>query len=262
MILFRTVRFFKYILLARHCMGHGIHSPFVFDLVKRVFRKKTDHDIIYAIEKIRMKLINDKQRILVQDLGSGNNLYKTESRRISDIARYSPVTKKYGRLLSNLASEFGKPMIIELGTSFGISTMYMAASCNDTIIYTIEGCPGIAKIAKQNFDEAGLTNIKLIEGSFDEVLPDLLTIGVSPGMVFIDGNHRKAPLLKYFRQIAEISGSNTVIIIDDINYSKEMAEAWKEIKLHMKVSVSIETGRMGVIFFREGINHKDYIIRY
>ena len=55
-----------------------------------------------------------------------------------------------------------------------------------------------------------------------------------PGLVFIDGNHRKEPVIKYFNQMAEISDSKTVIIIDDINYSKEMAEAWDEIKLHKR----------------------------
>ena len=70
---------------------------------------------------------------------------------MSEIARYSPVPEKYGILLSNFASEFGKHLIIELGTSFGISTMYMAASCPEAVVYTIEGCPETAAIAEQNF---------------------------------------------------------------------------------------------------------------
>ncbi len=91
----------------------------------------------------------------------------------------------------------------------------------------------------------------------------LTNTGIKPGLVFIDGNHRKEPVLKYFNQIAEISDNKTVIIIDDIYYSKEMEEAWNEIKqLHEKVSVTIDIFRMGIVFFREGINHNNYIIRY
>ena len=33
--------------------------------------------------------------------------------------------------------------------------MYMASSCHDTIVYTIEGCPETAEIADENFNEAG-----------------------------------------------------------------------------------------------------------
>jgi len=262
MIFFNAAKYLKYILLSHHREGHGIHSPFVFDLVSRVFRNKIDPDIVCTIEKVRKKMISDRRFILVKDLGSRSQLLKTNLRRVSDIARYSPVPGKYGELLSKMAAEFGKPLIIEFGTSLGISTMYMAASCTDTTVYTIEGCPATAEIARHNFTEAGLNNIKIFEGPFDEVLPGFANSGVKAGLVFIDGNHRKEPVIKYFNQMAELSDDKTVIIIDDINYSNEMTEAWNEIKLHEKVSLSVDIFRMGMIFFRQGINHNNYIIRY
>ena len=262
MIFFRSVKYLKYILFSRHRKGHGIHSPFVFDLVTRVFRNKTDPDIILKVEQIRKKMIADRRTILVHDLGSRSESSKEYLRRVSDIAKNSPVTGKYGKFLSKMAAEFGNPLIIELGTSLGISAMFMAASCKETLLVTIEGCPATAEIAKQNFIEAGIETIKIIVSSFDEVLPGVLEDGVKPGLVFIDGNHRKEPVIKYFNQIAEISDSRTAVIIDDISYSGEMAEAWNEIKLHKKVSVSIDINRMGILFFREGINHNNYIIRY
>jgi predicted O-methyltransferase YrrM len=262
MIFFRALNYLNYILRSRHRKGHGIHSPFVFDLVSRVFRNKIDPSIAMTVEQIRIKMISDKRSILVHDLGSRSDLLKTNMRRVAEIARYSPVSKKYGMLLSKMAAEFGKPLIIELGTSFGISTMYMAFSCTEATVCTIEGCHATAEIARQNFIEAGLSNIKIIEGSFEEVLQGLVDNGIKPGMVFIDGNHRKEPVMKYFNRIAELSDTGTVIIIDDINYSKEMAETWNEIKIHRKVSVSIDLFRIGILFFREGINHNNYIIRY
>jgi predicted O-methyltransferase YrrM len=262
MFFFRSVKYLKYILLSHHRRGHGLHSPFVFDLVSRVFRNITDCDIVFKVEQIRKKMIADRRTILVHDLGSRAESSKEYLRRVSDIAKKSPVTGKYGKFLSNMAAEFGNPLIIELGTSLGISTMYMAASCNETLLLTIEGCQATAAIAKQNFIEAGIETIKIINGSFDEMLPAVLAGGVKPGLVFIDGNHRKEPVIKYFNQIAGISDNRTAVIVDDISYSREMAEAWNEIKLHKKVSVSIDINRMGILFFREGINHNSYIIRY
>ena len=261
MMLRRVAKYLTYIILSRHRAGHGIHSPFVFGLINHLFRNKTDNHIVSSIEKIRKRLRSDHRYINVTDLGSGPVKHKNISRKVSDIIKYSAVSKKHGALLSSLAAEFGNQLIVEFGTSFGISTMYMAASTVATV-FTIEGCKETAEIARQNFKEAGLNNIKLFEGPFDEVLPDLEETCVSPGLVFIDGNHRKGPVVKYFNKLAEISSGKTVIIIDDINYSNEMAEAWNEIKLHEKVSVSIDLFRMGIVFFREGINHNDYIIRY
>jgi predicted O-methyltransferase YrrM len=230
--------------------------------VSRIFRNRTDPSIVSTVEQIRKKLKSDKRSILVKDLGSRSELSDVSLRRVSDIARNSPVPGKYGRLLSSLAAEFGKPMIIELGTSLGISTMYMAASCSDAHLITVEGCPATAAIAKQNFIEAGIENVEVLVGSFDEILPGFERIGIKPGLVFIDGNHRKEPVVKYFKLLAELSDSRTVIIIDDINYSKEMSEAWCEIKLHDKVTVSMDLHRIGILFFRQAINHNDYIIRY
>lgn len=262
MIFFRATRYLKYILLSRHRKGHGIHSPFVFDLISRIFRNKIDPDIVCTIEMIRKKMISDQRSIIVNDLGSGSERLKTNVRKVSQIARYAPVKRKYGILLSNMAAEFGEPLIVEFGTSFGISTMYMASGCPHAKIKTIEGCRETSEIAKQNINEAGIRNVEVITGSFDEILPVILDKSNTPGLVFIDGDHRKEPVIRYFTQIAKRSDSKTVIIIDDINYSKEMEEAWEEIKRFDKVSVSVDIFRMGIVFFREGIVHNDYIIRY
>jgi predicted O-methyltransferase YrrM len=260
MIFYRTSKYLKYILLSRHARGHGIHSPFIFNLITKVFRKKIDQSLVSKVEQIRTKMMSDRSMILVNDLGSKSS--EDKIRKVSDIARSSPVTPKYGRLLANMAAEFGRPLIIELGTSLGISTLYMASACNDTPIITIEGCTETAALAKQNFVEAGFNNITVLEGSFDEVLSKLSASDVKPGLIFIDGDHRKEAVLKYFSILSEISDSKTVFILDDIDYSREMAEAWSELKLHKKVSVSVDIFRMGILFFKEGISHNSYVIRY
>lgn len=262
MIFFRTFKYLKYNLLAKHRKGHGIHSPFIFNLVSKVFRNKTDCDVVCSIEKVRKKLKSDHRLIRVNDLGTGKDKRTTKIRKVSEIARYSPVPSKYGQLLSNLASEFGKPMIVELGTSFGISTMYLASGSPESVVYTIEGSGEIAEIAKSNFAGAGLKNITSLTGSFDEMLPEVFKNSVKPGLVFIDGDHSKEPLLRYFRRIAEVSDNNTVIVIDDIYYSKEMEEAWNEIKNNEKVSVAVDIFRMGIVFFRKGITLQNYIVRH
>lgn len=258
----RILKYLNYKLLSHHRLGHGIHSPFVYDLVSRVFRNKIDRHDVYNIEQIRKRMLSDKRTISVNDLGFGSLSSKKKRRKVLEIARHSPVSGKYGILLSNMVAEFGGKMIIELGTSLGISSMYMAAFKPDATIFTIEGSNEIAGIARQNFVEAKLPNIKLIEGSFDDVLPKLLSEQNCPALVFIDGNHRKEPLLKYFNLIIENSDSNTVVIIDDINYSAEMNEAWTELRQNTKVGVSIDLFQMGILFFREGISRAAYTIRY
>jgi predicted O-methyltransferase YrrM len=262
LIFFRVSGYLKYIFVAKNRKGHGIHSPFVFDLVSRVFRNRTDPAVVYSIEKIRKREMSDKRVIDVRDFGTGSENKPNNFKKVSDIARHTAVPEKYGMLLANMAAEFGRQLIIEFGTSFGISTMYMAASCREALVLTMEGCPATAEIAGLNFKEAGLKNIILKVGPFADIIPEIISQGIRPGLVFIDGDHRKKPLLDYFEKMAEISDNNTVIIIDDINYSREMQEAWNEIQLSAKVSMTVDIFRMGIVFFREGIERKNYIIRY
>jgi len=262
MFFFRTLKYLKYLLFSRHSKGHGIHSPFVFDLVSGVFRNKIDPGIVLIIENIRKKLISDNRIINVLDLGAGPSMNKSSLRKVSDIVKYSAVPAKYGILLSNLATEFGKPAIVEFGTSMGISTMYLASGCREAPVYTMEGCPSISKLAGENFREAGLDNIRQMTGSFDDLLPELWNKVIRPGLVFIDGNHRKGPVVRYFSEMARISGKDTVIAIDDIHLSKEMENAWTIIKQYENTSFTIDLFRMGLVFFREGMDHIDYVIRY
>jgi predicted O-methyltransferase YrrM len=262
MFFYRILKYLRYFLFSRHGKGYGIHSPFVFDLVSRIFRNKIDRNVVLMVESIRMKNISDTRIINVIDLGAGPSMKKKSLRKVSDIAKYTAVPLKYGILLSNLAAEFGKPCIVEFGTSLGISTMYLSAGCRESNVYTMEGCPSLSRLAVENFRTAGLDNIILMTGSFDELLPELVNKGIKPGLVFIDGDHRKEPLLSYFNQIARISATDTVIVIDDIHMSYEMEQAWFEVKQHEKVSFTIDIFRMGLVFFREGMNHFNYVIRY
>jgi predicted O-methyltransferase YrrM len=126
----------------------------------------------------------------------------------------------------------------------------------------MEGCQSVSEIAIENFKQAGLNNINVLTGSFDEMLSEAISSDVKPGLVFIDGNHRKEPVLKYFSQISAVSGNNTVVIIDDIYLSKDMESAWNEIKHSERVTLTIDLFRMGIVFFREGITYQNYTIRY
>ncbi len=259
---FSGIRYLRYLLISRHFRGHGIHSPFVFDLVSRIFRNKINPAIVLLTEDIRKKLRADKRDILVTDLGAGSAKMKGNLRKVSEIARYSAVPQKYCNLLANMAVEFGNRSILELGTSLGMSTMYLAAARPDTPVYTIEGCPAVSAIARDNFSIAGLENISLLNGSFEDMLPVLREQGVKPGLVFIDGNHRKEPVLKYFSYIMEMTDNDSVVIIDDIHISEGMEEAWSEISKMDKVSCTIDICRMGIVFFRQGMSHFNYVIKY
>ncbi len=257
-----VLKYLKYFLFSRHRRGYGIHSPFVFNLVSVIFRNKIEADVVCSIEAIRRNMISNPGTIVVNDLGAGSKKMKSNLRKVSDIARYSAVSKKYGILLANLSKAFGGQFVLEFGTSLGISTMYMAATCPESKVCTMEGCAATSALASENFREAGLTNIRSYTGAFDDLLPVIKGENSSPGLVFIDGNHSKEPLLSYFYKVVDMSDQNTVVVIDDIYSSQTMAEAWGEIKKHRAVTLTVDIYRMGIVFFRETGDHFHYVIRH
>lgn len=252
----------KYYLFSRHKYGYGIHSPFVYGIVKDLFKRNYVNKETHRVEEIRKELKKSGKWINYSDYGSKSDRNNDKQNKISTIISKSAIKKKYGELLFQLVRKFKPGNIMELGTSFGMSTMYMAIAGPDVKINTIEGCVEKAKIAERNFNKLNLKNIKLSKGKFDDVLPGIINRTGKLDMVFFDGNHRREPTLRYFDICLTKAHEGSVFIFDDINWSSEMKQAWQEIKLNRKVSVTIDLFFMGLVFFKNDCAKQNYVIRY
>lgn len=209
-------------------------------------------------------LLRDQRYTTRTDLGAKapDFPWQKEILPVKTIARRFSVSPDFGRLLFRLSRHFQPDLTLELGTSLGISTAYMALGNPQGTIITIEGCPEIAKDAHQNFEKLGIRNIDQRTGNFDKVLPDILGEVASLDMIFIDGNHKKDATLDYFRQCLQHINSNSVLIFDDIHWSDGMQAAWFEIKHHPRVRITIDLFQMGLVFFREGLSKEDFILLF
>lgn len=214
-----------------------------------------------AAEETRRALRGSRQSLLVTDYGSGGLKRRQYEKKVSLIARHSGKDKKAGRMLHRLAHCFSPAVVLELGTSLGIGTLYLRTAVPGADLHTLEGCPATAALAAKNFDQAGFDDIRIHVGPFDETLPGLLASGLRPDFVFIDGNHLPEPTIRYFELLLQYSGPETVMIFDDIHWSKGMEEAWRQITRHPSVRVSIDLFQMGLVFFRPGLSPERYILR-
>ena len=255
-------QYLYYKLFARHKYGHGIHSPFLYDFIRNVLNNKSKADIFKKIEDYRKHLFKRKESIKLKDFGAGNEGTVKKSRRLSEIAHSSPVNYKFGKMLYHLSAHFNTGTIIELGTSVGISTMYLAAGNPAAKVITIEGDKEIALLAEKEFRKQEFDKIEIIIDSFDNVLPDLDTAIKLPLIVFIDGNHKKDATVNYFNFFLERADSESILILDDIRWSKEMREAWKCIQSDIRVSLTVDLFFMGIIFLRKNMPKQNFIIKF
>lgn len=242
---------------------HAVHSPFVYSLIEDVLRDKRKFYAFSQVENRRRELLKDDRTIQITDLGAGSSLQRRTERRVWDLAKYAAKSPKYGQLLFRLANHFQPKTILELGTSLGISTAYLGLSNPNARVVTLEGCPEISNLASDTFQKLGLENIKLIPGNFDDTLGPALLQLPRLDLGFIDGNHRKEPTLRYFAQCMTQVHQDSLLIFDDIHWTSDMEEAWKEITAHPAVSLSIDLFFMGLVFFKQEFREKQhFILRY
>lgn len=251
-------KYFNYYLNAQNGKGHGVHSPFVFDFIIHVLNDKKKYKSYQRIEPLRQQLLSNDDTIEVEDFGAGSAVIPFKNRSIKDIASSSLKKKKYAQLLFRIAHYYQTSNIIELGTSFGISTCYLASANNHSKVLTFEGAHHIAKIALNNFKQAGLDNIELIEGNFEKTLPSAIDKIENVDLLFIDGNHRKKATLTYFNLFLKKSNSQSIFIFDDIHWSEEMEEAWKVIQQHDSVTMTIDLFFIGIVLFKKDFKVKQH----
>jgi predicted O-methyltransferase YrrM len=237
-----------------------MHSPFVFELIDKVFIDDRNFYVFPLIEAAREDLLYNNNIIEVTDFGAGSRVNKNYSRTISSIAKSALKPPKFGQLLFRLVNHFGSSTILELGTSLGITTSYLAAANHNSLVITMEGAPEIAKQAERHFQHIGLNNIEQVVGNFDSTLANVLQKNKTFDFVFIDGNHRYEPTLRYFNMMKPNLHEYSVLVFDDIHWSKEMEQAWAAIKNDESVTLTIDLFFIGLVFFRKEQKRKQHFI--
>lgn len=253
-------KYLRYYISASNGKGHGMHSPFVFDFVQKVLNDRQQYPAYEAVESLRERLLKDQRVLQVLDLGAGSGLNASNQRKVADIARHAAKPRKLGQLLFRIVQHYRPQTLLELGTSLGISSAYLALARPESSLITIEGSPAIAATAEENFKSIPVKNIQLITGNFDDRLPELLQKIPVVDFAFVDGNHRQAPTIRYFEALLEKTGNDSILIFDDIHWSREMEAAWEQIKAHPAVRCTIDLFFIGIVLFRQEFHEKQHFI--
>jgi predicted O-methyltransferase YrrM len=281
--LFQIIAYIKY--LFRSTNQHGVHSPFVYDLLTKCLYRREPKPGFGVIDNYIQTILKDHRTIRIKDFGAGSRVFKSDERKVSAIARNAGISRKRAFLLNKLTSYFNIYTALELGTSVGISSAAIAAG-NKVALTTLEGCPETAKVASEYFERFGIDNIEVKIGEFESLLKmensqiinsKLQTIPepqptdnqqptnhirkLTTDLIYFDGNHQKQATLHYFHQLLPLAHNDSVFIFDDIHWSKGMEEAWEEIKGHPEVRVSIDSFFWGIVFFRREQKKEHFTIR-
>jgi predicted O-methyltransferase YrrM len=258
-LLFSVQSYLKFLWNSKN--QHGVHSPFVFDLVTKCFYDKTSKSEYATLKKFRDELLLNRSSIEVTDFGAGSKVFKSNKRPISKIAKTAGISTRRAELLFRVLHYFQPNSILEIGTSLGLATSALSMGNPKAKITTLEGCQETAKISQKQFEKFQLHNIQSEVTEFSVFLQNYQLSIVNYQLIYFDGNHSKEATLQYFELLLPTITNETVCIFDDIHWSASMTEAWETIKKHPKVKVTIDTFQWGFVFFRNEQEKEHFTIR-
>ena len=244
---------------------HGVHSPFVFDLVTKCFYDKKKYSEYSILKNYRKSLLENKNYIEVADFGAGSKIFKSNNRQISKIAKTAGISEKRAQLLFRIVRYFQSNFILEIGTSLGLATSALALGSRNfetkVKIKTLEGCPNTMNQCQLELQKFNFNTIDCVNAEFSSYLENLKPETLNPKLIYFDGNHSKKATLDYFELLLPTITNESIWIFDDIHWSSEMEEAWTTIKQHSKVTVTIDTFQWGIVFFRIEQEKEHFVIR-
>jgi len=238
---------------------HGVHSPFVYDFVDNCLRENASKIVYKRFKIYKKQLLENNSIIEVRDYGAGSKKLNNQ-RKIKDIAKISGVSARYGKLLFKLVSHYQPKTTLELGTSLGIGTFMLANGNPNGKVITVEGCPANSLIAKKKHKIFGSENIDFVVSDFVSFLKTYE--GPKFDFVFIDGDHRSEKLKEQLEFLKNHVHDETIILLDDIRWNKDMLYAWNELVSKDKYHLSIDLFKMGIIMLRNHQEKEHFVIRY
>ena len=130
-------RYIKYFFTAKN--KHSAQAPFLYEFITKVLNKNADDENCKRIEQLRKELCRSDQTIKITDFGAGSHINDSKTRKIKDVAKNSAKNSKFGKLLYQIVKYYKPKNILELGTSFGISTCYLAKANSGGKVFTFDG---------------------------------------------------------------------------------------------------------------------------
>lgn len=207
---------------------YGIHSPFVYEFMRKVLNdsgSNRDYDTIYRISRLL-----DKRKHI--------NYY----------------LRKRSRLLYRMVRYFEPDSVVSFGKTSALNTAAMALGHLQSKVYLEESTDFL-----DTLNSMGVVNVSLIQPEeFDSEHFKQL----NSGFVFFGHNSFEDDTWDYLGDCLNHKTSDSVFIFEGIHRTRDMEDAWEEIKGNEDVSVTFDLYCVGVVFFREGIEKQDFVLKY
>lgn len=245
----------------RYRRGYGVHSPFVFNLITKVIEERCSYYSFNDIELIRKQLLFRDEVIPCPDR---RRRRKGQMRncKIGDIVAREAIKPKHGALLFRLANYFKPQNILQVGTSVGLSTLYLTSYATELRCIALEECPELASVARITFEKAARNPVDLRTGDYRELLSGALNELGMVDFVFFNALSEQQNNAWLFNECMKQAHDGSVFVFEGIKTSRKMRELWEYIGGHPDVTVTVDLYSMGIVFFNKKLHKRNYIVYF
>lgn len=252
----KITSFFCFIIKSKN--EHGVHSPFVFDLITSCFYKKKDKNDLTIFLNYKKKLSRNSSLLEISNFNFISNLLFSNKRKRSRIIENLGISNGRAGLLINIIQYLKPKSILEIGTSLGIVTVALSSAQESSKITTLDENEKTVNIIREMFKKNTFKNVKFLAGNFDITLPQALN---NSDFIYFKVKNINETTLKYFEFSLTYIHNDSVILFENIHSDKESEKIWNHIKNNKKVTVTIDTFFWGFVFFRKEQEKEHFIIR-
>ena len=207
---------------------YSIHSPFVYDFMRKVLNdsgSNRDYDTIYRIARLL-----DKRKHV-------NFLLRKQSRLLYRMVRY-----------------FEPDSVVSFGHISALNATAMALGHMQTKVYLEQ-----SETFLETLNSMGVVNVNLIQ---PEEFDSKHFRQLNTGFIFFSRDSFEEDTWDYLVDCLNYKTADSVFVFEGIHHNKAMEDAWEEIKADEDVSVTFDLYCIGMVFFREGIEKQDFVLEY
>ncbi|GAB6012963.1 O-methyltransferase [Viscerimonas tarda] len=209
----------------RHHHGHGIHSPFVYNLIVNVIEEKAP---FYAYQEIKDYL----------------SIHSKVKKR----------TSKSNLLSFRLANYFGSKNILEIGSGYGINTLCLTAPSSGSKCICVELSHTKTEISKELYKNWNRAIIL-----YTDKLPPITE---KQDCICLDLRNYPANFEELKHYLFGNITDNSFIIIKGIRTNRGHQLLWKSLIEDNKVRVSLDLFHEGILFFDPKLYKRNYKLSF
>ncbi len=165
-----------------------------------------------------MRILDEQVDDYLRSLRPERSEVMAEMEAVADRDSVPIVHWETGRFLASLCRALD-PVVLEVGTAIGYSTLHMAEALESGRVVTLERDPDRAAQARASFERAGVADrVELVEGDALETIP---TLEGSFGLLFVDAS--KGEYERYIELAEPLLSERCVLVVDNLLMSGEVA---------------------------------------